>query len=78
MKHWDTHGDRPGPTDSLIWHKGELELHPSGQVRGYTQYRRNFHSAVLDEQADVDGASTSPSAAPPDESPTAVVPGEHW
>jgi DUF2075 family protein len=34
---------------------GELVLHPSDQVRGYTEYCRRFHSTVQDERADVRG-----------------------
>ena len=33
----------------------ELKLHPSDQVRGYTEYCRKFHSAVLDYGADLSG-----------------------
>jgi hypothetical protein len=55
MKDWDTAGDRPGPRESLIEHRGSLVLHPSDQVRGYTEYCQLFHSAVLADQAAVAG-----------------------
>ena len=32
-----------------------LDLHPSDQVRGYVEYCRRFHSAVLEEEAAVNG-----------------------
>ena len=55
MKDWDTAGDRPGPRESLIEHRGSLVLHPSDQVRGYTEYCQLFHSAVLTDRAAVAG-----------------------
>ena len=55
IKDWDTSGDRPGPRESLIEHHGSLVLHPSDQVRGYSDYCRLFHSAVLDGHASVGG-----------------------
>jgi hypothetical protein len=55
LKDWETAGDRPGPTENLIEHRGTLELHPADQVRGYTAYCRRFHSAVLQSSADLSG-----------------------
>ena len=64
---WDTFGDRPGPAEGLIWHKGQLELHPADQARGYAEYCRYFHSAVLEHRADVRGCVyfTQPQSAGP-------------
>jgi hypothetical protein len=55
LKHWQTHGDMPGEVEGLIQHLGQSMLHPSDQVRGYVEYCRRFHSAVLDEKAVVNG-----------------------
>ena len=55
LKHWDTAGDRPGPSESLVEHAGQLKLHPSDQVRGYTEYCRRFHSTVHDTAAELTG-----------------------
>lgn len=55
LKDWDTTSDRPGRTEGLIERRGVQELHPSDQVRGYVEYCRRFHSAVLDQQALVHG-----------------------
>jgi uncharacterized protein len=55
LKHWVTGSDRPGPSETLVHHNGELVLHPSDQVRGYVEYCRRFHSAVQEHQANVDG-----------------------
>ncbi|MGE0454007.1 MAG: DNA/RNA helicase domain-containing protein [Vicinamibacteria bacterium] len=55
FKDWNTYGDRSGPTEGLIWHNNQLELHPADQVRGYAEYCRYFHSAVLERQAEVNG-----------------------
>jgi hypothetical protein len=55
LKHWQTEQDKSGPEEGLIYHKGRLTLHPAEQVRGYTEYCRRFHSAVLDLNAEVDG-----------------------
>jgi hypothetical protein len=67
LKDWDTYGDQPGPSENLIWHHGQLELHPSDQVRGYVDYCRRFHSAVLNHGADVAGCVyfTKPQSAGP-------------
>jgi hypothetical protein len=55
MKHWVTRADRPGRAEGLVERAGRQELHPSDQVRGYTEYCRYFHSAVLERQANVHG-----------------------
>lgn len=55
LKDWETAGDRPGPTESLIERQGRLDLHPSDQVRGYVEYCRRFHSTVLESEAAVNG-----------------------
>lgn len=67
LKDWDTYGDQPGPSETLVWHHGELVLHPSDQVRGYVEYCRRFHSAVHDQRADVAGCVyfTQPRSAGP-------------
>jgi hypothetical protein len=46
LKDWATAGDKPGKAEGLIERMGRQELHPSDQVRGYTEYCRRFHSAV--------------------------------
>jgi DUF2075 family protein len=55
LKHWATRGDRPGRYEGLIERQGHQELHPSEQVKGYTQYCRRFHSAVAEHEANVYG-----------------------
>lgn len=55
LKHWETRGDLPGPAENLMVRHGERQLHPSDQVRGYVEYCRQFHSAVADHRADVQG-----------------------
>lgn len=55
LKDWDLTGDKAGPRESLIYHHGNLLLHPADQVRGYVEYCRRFHSAVADFNALVDG-----------------------
>lgn len=55
MKDWATAGDKPGPRPGLIVHHGQLAMHPSEQARGYVDYCRAFHSAVLENQANVAG-----------------------
>ncbi|WP_428309975.1 DNA/RNA helicase domain-containing protein [Hydrocarboniphaga sp.] len=55
LKHWATATDQPGPTEGLMLRYGSTYLHPSKQVRGYTEYIRNFHSAVHDQDATVNG-----------------------
>ena len=55
LKDWETKQDRPGKAEGLIERHGIQELHPSDQVRGYVEYCRTCHSAVLDAEADVHG-----------------------
>jgi hypothetical protein len=55
LKDWLTRGDKPGRYEGLIERQGIQELHPSDQVRGYTEYCRRFHSAVMDYHAAVHG-----------------------
>lgn len=55
LKDWHTKGDGAGPREGLILHNGALHLHPSEQVRGYVEYCRMFHSAVLEAGARVNG-----------------------
>jgi uncharacterized protein len=55
LKDWITRADRPGRAEGLIERQGRQVLHPSDQVRGYTEYCRRFHSAVLDRDASVHG-----------------------
>ena len=55
LKDWETAGDRPGPSETLVERQGRLDLHPSDQVRGYVEYCRRFHSTVLDVGAAVNG-----------------------
>lgn len=54
LKDWATAADKPGKAEGLIERMGRQELHPSDQVRGYTEYCRRFHSAV-DEDTHVHG-----------------------
>lgn len=55
LKDWETTQDRPGKAEGLIERHGIQELHPSDQVRGYVEYCRTCHSAVLDADAVVHG-----------------------
>lgn len=55
LKDWTTRADQPGPVEGLMIRQGATELHPSDQVRGYAEYCRRFHSAVMDHQAAVHG-----------------------
>jgi hypothetical protein len=55
LKDWDIKNDRPGERECLVRrHYGET-LHPSDQVKGYTEYCRRFHSAVQECDAEVAG-----------------------
>ncbi len=47
--------DAPADFEGGMWHNGELITHPADQVKGYTEYCRNFHSAVHKHKAAVDG-----------------------
>lgn len=55
LKDWETAGDRPGPSESLIWHQEKQVLHPSDQVKGYAEYAEHYHSAVQAANATVGG-----------------------
>lgn len=55
LKDWHPGSARTGPAEELVYFHGELVLHPAGQVRGYVEYCRRFHSAVIDRLADVHG-----------------------
>lgn len=55
LKHWFTASDGPGATEGLIVRQGTPRLHPSQQVRKYTEYLRNFHSEILLSGATVNG-----------------------
>ncbi|MBC8243311.1 MAG: DUF2075 domain-containing protein [Verrucomicrobia bacterium] len=55
LKDWMTRSDKPGPCEGLMMRHTGATLHPSDQVRGYTEYCRRFHSTVLDSQANVHG-----------------------
>lgn len=55
LKDWQTRADKPGSIEGLILRQGREELHPSDQVKGYTEYCRKFHSAVAELQAQVHG-----------------------
>jgi len=51
LKDWQTRADKPGPTEGIMLRQGREELHPSDQVRGYTEYCSRFHSAVAEHDA---------------------------
>lgn len=55
LKNWQTRGDEPGSFEGLMRRQGVQALHPSDQVRGYSEYCRRFHSAVQDHGATVHG-----------------------
>jgi uncharacterized protein len=55
LKDWITRADKPGRYEGLIERQGTQELHPSDQVRGYTEYCRRFHSTIADRGARVHG-----------------------
>ena len=55
LKDWDIKNDRAGERECLIHRPYGETLHPSDQVRGYTEYCRRFHSAVQQCDADVAG-----------------------
>ncbi len=55
LKHWDTRRDLPRLGSGLIDRPSGLTLHPSEQVKGYTEYCRHFHSVVQDYAAVVNG-----------------------
>jgi DUF2075 family protein len=56
LKDWFKNAsDRPGMCEGLMEHKGVSQEHPSDQVKGYVLYCSNFHSAVLESDAEVSG-----------------------
>lgn len=56
LKDWlKNNDDKPGAYEGLVEHRGNQVLHPAEQVKGYVEYCRRFHSAVLDAGADVNG-----------------------
>lgn len=55
LKDWQTRGDLPGPGEGLMHRHHRNEQHPSRQVGGYVEACRNFHSAVQDHNARVNG-----------------------
>jgi DUF2075 family protein len=55
LKDWQTRTDRPGDVEGLMNRHIGKALHPSEQVRGYAEYCRRFHSAVLEAGAAVHG-----------------------
>lgn len=55
LKNWVLDGDSPGPREGLVFHQGQLTLHPADQVRGYVEYCRKFHGAIGEARADVAG-----------------------
>ncbi len=55
LKHWDTRRDSRVLNSGLIDRPGGLTLHPSEQVRGYTEYCQSFHSAIHESAAVVNG-----------------------
>ena len=55
LKDWQTRSDKPGAIEGLMLRQGREELHPSDQVRGYTEYCRKFHSAVAEHRAQLHG-----------------------
>lgn len=55
LKNWlPNNTDKAGEAEGLIGHQGE-RLHPSDQVKGYVEYCKCFHSAVLETHAEVNG-----------------------
>lgn len=55
LKDWDIAGDAAGDAEELVLRRGQRTLHPSDQVRGYTDYCQRFHSAVQERKAAVSG-----------------------
>ena len=55
LKDWATRATSPESRRANRARKVAQELHPSDQVRGYTEYCRRFHSAVSDHGARVHG-----------------------
>jgi len=58
LKSWfGNETDTPGPYRGTMTIHGETREHPSDQVRGYMLYCKNFHSAVLENNANVSGCA---------------------
>jgi uncharacterized protein len=57
LKDWTTRTDKPGIVEGLMARHTGNALHPCDQVRGYVEYCRRFHSAVLENQAQVHGCA---------------------
>jgi len=56
LKDWVKNStDAPGDYEGLIKHQGHSQLHPSEQVKGYSEYCKRFHSVVQDEDVEVNG-----------------------
>lgn len=55
LKHWDTRRDKAVGSSGLIETNHGLTLHPAEQVRGYVEYCENFHTAVEESKAVVNG-----------------------
>jgi hypothetical protein len=55
MKDWHPGSAQTGPSEELVYFHNKLALHPAGQVRGYVEYCRRFHSVVIDRLAEVSG-----------------------
>jgi len=55
LKDWDTRGTQATAREGLVEQNGHIGSHPSDQVRGYVEYCQNFHSAVLENSANVAG-----------------------
>ena len=55
LKDWDLSNDRVGERENLVRRPHGDTLHPSDQVKGYTEYCRRFHSTVQEHAADVAG-----------------------
>lgn len=56
LKDWYANSsDTPGVCEGIIQHDGKTQEHPSDQVKSYSQYCQNFHSAVIETDAEVSG-----------------------
>jgi len=56
LKDWDLSGvPKPGRSANLIPYQGTEILHPSDQVKGYVDYCRYFHSAVVEREVNIQG-----------------------
>jgi Uncharacterized conserved protein len=56
LKDWvKNNTDAPGDYEGLMKHQGHPQLHPSEQVKNYSEYCKRFHSVVQDEDVEVNG-----------------------